>query len=113
MFDIHRSIGEGLFIVYIIVIVVVLLLSRRGRAAPGWIVGIAHGLLAVQVALGLILLADDTYSAPWYHWVLGLAAIVALALTPALKQRLAGIYGTLAPLALVAVLTLLARLVML
>lgn len=113
MFDIHRYIGEGLFLVYVIVIAVVLLMSRRGGSAPGWLMGIAHGLLAIQVAIGMILLADDSYSAPWYHWILGLSAIVALGLTPVFKQRLAGIYGVIAPLAVVAVLTLLARLAVL
>ena len=113
MFDIHRGIGEGLFIVYVVVIAVILIVNRRGGNAPSWLVGIAHGLLALQVAIGVILLADDKYSAPWYHWILGLSAIVVLALTPMFKQRLVGVYGTIAPLTLVAVLALLARLVML
>jgi len=113
MFDLHRGIGEGLFLVYVIVIVVILLMSRRGRSAPMWLVGIAHGLLALQVAVGMILLADGDYSAPWYHWVLGLSAIVALGLTPVFKERLAGVYGVVVPLALVALLTFLARMVML
>ena len=112
MFDLHRMIGEGLFLVYVIVIVVILIMNRRGGTAPGWLIGIAHGLLALQVAMGMILLAGDR-SAPWYHVVLGLGAIVALALTPVFKQRLVGIYGVIAPLVLVAVLALLARLVML
>lgn len=113
MFELHRGIGEGLFLIYAVVIAVVLILGRKGKSAPGWLVGIAHGLLAIQVAVGFILIMDDTYSAPWYHWVLGLSAIVALALTPVFKQRLAGIYGVVGPLAVVLVLTLAARLVML
>lgn len=106
---IHARLGEGLFLVYFIVIGVIYFLSRSNRAVPGWLAGISHGLLFLQVALGLILLmaGNDT---PWYHPVLGIAAILALGLTPVFKQRLGATKGMMATLAVAGVLALVAML---
>jgi hypothetical protein len=113
MYDLHRGIGEGLFVIYLVLIAVILVLGRRGRSAPGWLIGIGHGLLAVQVALGVILLAEDPDRVVWYHPLLGILALLALGLTPMLRQRLNALNAMLATLAIVAVLTLLARLAVL
>ncbi len=109
MIDIHRGIGEGLFLIYIIVMAIVFFMGRGNRVAPSWLSAISHGLLALQVALGVILLAEG-HGVVWYHPVLGIAAMLALGLTPVLRQRLGRMNGTLATLGLIAVLTLAARL---
>jgi energy-converting hydrogenase Eha subunit A len=111
MFDVHRMIGEGLFLVYLIIIIVVVVMSRRGRTIPSPLIGIAHGLLAVQVALGLILLAEDPGRVVWYHPVIGLAAILSLGLTPVLRRRLGATRGLVAALGIVATLAFVAMLV--
>lgn len=112
MFEIHRGIGEGLFLIYLVIIGVVYVMGRGGREAPAWLTGISHGLLALQVALGVILLAEG-HSVVWYHPVLGIAAMLAIGLTPVLRQRLGRTNGTIAVLAIIAVLTLAARLAVL
>ena len=108
MFEIHRGIGEGLFIIYLVVMAVVIYMGRSGREVPAWLSAISHGLLALQVALGVILLADG-YSVVWYHPVLGIAAMLAIGLTPVLRERLGRVNGTAALLGIIAILTLLAR----
>lgn len=110
MFDFHRGLGEILFVIYAIVIAVVLLLDRRGKAAPSWLIGGAHGLLALQVAVGVILITDDSYDAPWYHPVLGILALLSLGLASYFRKRLAGVYATVAPLAVAGVLALITML---
>lgn len=112
MFDIHRGIGEGLFLIYLIVMAVIFFMGRGGREAPSWLSALSHGLLALQVALGVILLAEG-HSVVWYHPVLGIAAILALGLTPVLRQRLGRTNGTVAILGIIAILTLAARIAVL
>lgn len=109
MDSIHRYIGEGLFVVYIVAMVVAIIMSRRGQRPPVWLTAIAHGLLGLQILLGLlILLTDGLQGVPWYHPVLGLAAAAALGLTPLLRERfqrgadLAAIFGIVAVLTLAA-----------
>jgi hypothetical protein len=110
VYDIHKGIGEGLFVLYIVVLIVVYLLGRRGQAVPSWLVGASHGLLALQVALGVILLAEGHGDAvPWYHPVLGIVALLALGLAAPLRKRLGAINGLVALFAIIAVLTLFAR----
>lgn len=112
MFEIHRGIGEGLFLIYLIVLGVIYAIGRTGREAPTWLTAIAHGILALQVAVGVILLAEGR-SVVWYHPVLGIAAMLALGLTPVLRRRLGRTTGTVATLGIIAVLTLAARLAVL
>jgi hypothetical protein len=111
MFEAHEGLGRILFAIYLIVLVAVVVLDRRGRPVPGWLFGIAHGLLALQVAMGVILLSGDR-TAPWYHVALGLLALLSLGLTPVLRQRLGRINGAVVTLAIVAALSLAAMLVM-
>jgi energy-converting hydrogenase Eha subunit A len=110
MFELHRGLGEGLFLIYFIVIGIVWFMSRSNREVPGWLMGISHGLLALQVAVGVILLMEDPDRVVWYHPAIGLAAILALGLTPVFKKRLGATQGTLATLAVVGILALLAML---
>jgi hypothetical protein len=112
VFEIHRGIGEGLFLIYLIIIGVIYFMGRGGRETPAWLTGISHGLLALQVALGVILLSEG-HSVVWYHPVLGIAALLAIGLTPVLRQRLGRTTGTIAVLGIIAVLTLAARLAVL
>jgi hypothetical protein len=109
MGEFHARLGEGLFLIYFIIIGVIFFLSRGNRAVPGWLSGISHGLLFLQVALGLILLMEGN-DIPWYHPVLGIAAILSLGLTPVFKQRLGATKGMMATLAVAGVLALLAML---
>jgi heme A synthase len=109
MDSIHRFIGEGLFVVYIVVMLVAIIMARRETRPPVWLTAIAHGLLAIQVLLGLaILLTDGLQGVPWYHPVLGLAAVAALGLSPVLRGRfprgadLAAVFGIVAVLTLAA-----------
>ena len=109
MFDIHRWLGEGLFVIYLIAIGVVFMMERRGRSAPSWLIGLSHGLLGIQIAIGVILLAEG-HDIVWYHPVLGIAALLALGLTRALRERFGTTNGTIATLAIVALLTVAAQL---
>lgn len=111
VFEIHRYIGEGLFIIYVIVMAIVFFMGRKGRKAPPAAMGIAHGLLAIQVALGMIMFLEDPGRVVWYHVVLGLAAILALGLTPMLRKNLGATRGMMAGLGIVAFLALAAMLV--
>lgn len=105
----HRYLGEGLFVIYVVVMIVVLVLGRRGRDVPPWLTGAAHSLLAVQVAVGVILLmSGGLRGVHWTHPVIGLVAIAALGLAPVFKKRLrpgmdkAAVFGLVAILALTA-----------
>jgi len=108
VYDIHRGIGEGLFIIYLVIMAVIFFMGRGGKEVPSWLSAISHGLLALQVALGVILLAEG-HSVVWYHPVLGIAAMLAIGLTPQLRARLGRTMGTVATLGIIAILTLLAR----
>lgn len=110
MADIHRMIGEGLFALYIIVMIVAIIFGRRAQRPPTWLVGIAHALLGIQVIFGIILLLDGLGGVPWYHPVLGLAALGVLALTPVFRSRFVNGMDIAIVMGLVAVLTLAAQL---
>jgi hypothetical protein len=112
VFDIHKGIGEGLFLVYLIIMGIIFFMNRGGREAPAWLSAISHGLLALQVAIGVILLADG-HSVVWYHPVLGIAAMLALGLMPMLRERFGRVNGTIALMGIIAILTLAARLAVL
>jgi heme A synthase len=104
---IHRGLGEGLFVVYLLAMIVAFIYSRRADRIPPWLLGIAHGLLGLQVLLGLFLLITDGLAGvPWYHPVLGLITLAALGLTPLLRQRLLPGVDTAVLFALIAVLAL-------
>lgn len=107
----HARLGEGLFLIYFIVMAVVFFLGRRGRTAPSWLVGLAHGLLALQVALGVILLLEDPDRITWVHPLLGLAAMLSLGLAPVFRRRFGPRDGLIATLGVVGVLALAAMLV--
>lgn len=109
MEDIHRWIGEGLFALYIIVMIVAIVFGRRGQRPPVWLVATAHGLLGIQVVFGIILLLDGLGGVPWYHPVLGLAALAVLALTPVFRSHLVRGMDVALVMGLVAVLTLAAQ----
>jgi heme A synthase len=109
MENFHRYLGEGLFVIYVIVMVVVLVMGRRGKTVPSWLSGVAHGLLALQVAIGAILLMSGGLGGVhWLHPVVGLMAILALGLAPVFKSSLrpgldkAAVFGVVALLALTA-----------
>lgn len=103
----HRGTGEGLFVIYLLAMVVAIIYSRRGATPPPWLYGIAHGLLTVQVLLGIALLAfDGLAGVPWYHPVLGLLTLAALGLAPVFQARFLPGIDSAALFALVAVLAL-------
>lgn len=110
----HGRLGEGLFVIYLIIMGLVWFLGRGGRPTPGWLLGIAHGLLGLQVALGLILVMEEPDrigsdgAVPWYHPVLGIAALLAIGLTPVFKRRFGDRMGVVAGLGAVGLLALLA-----
>ena len=88
MEDFHRFLGEGLFVIYVIVLIVAFVLSRRGRDVPPWLAGVAHGLLTIQIALGVILLlSGGLRGVHWLHPVVGLTAFLAVGFVPALMGR--------------------------
>jgi hypothetical protein len=108
MFNAHQGLGEVLFAIYLIVLVVVYLMGRNGKEAPSWLVGLSHGLLALQVAMGVILISQEKYrsAVPWYHPVLGIVALLAIGLATPLRKRLGKTNGLVALLAILSVLTL-------
>lgn len=103
MLEIHRGIGEGLFVIYIILIAVVFFLGRRGRDIPGWLTGISHGLLALQVGLGVAMLLEGR-RAGWDHPIIGIAALLAIGMVAPLRTRLGRINGTIVSFAIIAIL---------
>jgi heme A synthase len=89
MEDFHRYLGEGLFIVYLVALIA--------------------AFLAIQVAVGLILLlSGGLRGVHWLHPVVGLLAIASLGLAPVFKGKLrpgmdkAALFGVVAALALFA-----------
>jgi uncharacterized membrane protein SirB2 len=63
-------------------------MTRRGRDVPAWLAGLSHGLLAIQVALGLILLlSGGLRGVHWLHPVVGIAAFLAVGFVPAMMKR--------------------------
>jgi heme A synthase len=110
MEDFHRYLGEGLFIIYLIVMIVALIMGRRNETVPPWLTGAAHALLGLQVAVGLILLADGGLRGePWYHPVLGLITLFALALMPVFRSRMRSTMAPVALFGLIAVLALITQ----
>ncbi|CAN5559169.1 hypothetical protein BH23CHL2_BH23CHL2_24470 [soil metagenome] len=86
--SIHRGLGEGLFVIYLLAMAVAVIYSRRDGYTPSWLIGTAHGLLGLQVVLGLLLLAiNGLAGVPWYHPVLGLVTLAALGFAPLFQTR--------------------------
>lgn len=112
MQDFHRYLGEGLFIIYVVVMIIVLVMGRRGKTIPPWLTGAAHALLAVQVAVGVIILMSDGLSGVhWTHPVVGLLAILALGMAPVFKSSFRPPLDKAAVFAVVGVLALAAMLI--
>lgn len=93
MLTAHGSLGEFLVIIYLAVAIFAAVLANRG-GLPAWVTGIAHGLLSIQVILGIVLLIRNPSAAPWHHIVFGLLTIPALGLMFPLKKRLGATRGT-------------------
>jgi hypothetical protein len=98
----HGSLGEFLVLIYIGIAILAAVLANRG-GLPAWVTGIAHGLLTIQVVLGLILLFRNPTAAPWHHILFGLLTIPALGLMFPLKKRLGATRGTVIGAIIVAV----------
>ena len=103
MSEVHRGIGEGLFIIYIVVIAVVYVMSRRGRDVPGWLTGLSHGILALQVGLGVAMLLEGR-RAGWEHPIIGVAAMFAIGTAAPLRARFGKTSGTIVSFAIIAIL---------
>jgi hypothetical protein len=103
MLTAHGSLGEFLVLAYIAVAILAAILANRG-GLPAWVSGIAHGLLSIQVILGIVLLIRNPSAAPWHHIVFGLLTIPALGLMFPLKKRLGATRGTVIGAIVVAVL---------
>jgi heme A synthase len=105
--SLHRGIGEGLFVIYLLAMTVAFIYSRRESKPPAWLYGSAHGLLTLQVVLGLIIITfDGLGGVPWYHPVLGLITLAALGLAPVFQTRFLPGVDTAVLFALIAVLAL-------
>ena len=86
--SLHRGLGEGLFVIYLLAMIVAVIYSRRESKPPSWLYGAAHGLLMLQVLIGIVIISVDGLSGvPWYHPVLGLITLAALGLAPAFQTR--------------------------
>jgi hypothetical protein len=107
MLTVHGSLGEFLVLVYIGIAIFAAVLANRG-GLPSWVTGIAHGLLSIQVLLGIILLIRNPSAAPWHHILFGLLTIPALGLMFPLKKRLGATRGVVIGAIVVAVVTALA-----
>ncbi len=110
MENIHRYLGEGLFVIYFLIMIVAYILARRNQLTPSWLVGTAHGLLALQVAIGVILIAANGLDAvPWYHPILGFLTLLTLGLTRPLHSRLRPGYDVAAMMGIVGVMALITQ----
>lgn len=114
MTDFHKYLGEGILAVYFIMIVVGLVMERRGKALPAAATGVAHGLLGLQVALGLILISsiDSEDSFNWFHPVFGFLAFGSLMMMNPLREKVGKTRGMVYSLALAFVFALVAYLLM-
>jgi energy-converting hydrogenase Eha subunit A len=108
MAEFHARLGEGLFLIYLIVLGIVWFMGRRGRDVPSWLIGLSHGILGLQVAIGAILFLEEPDRIVWYHPLIGILAMLALGLTPVFRQRFGRVNGAVATLGVVAALALLA-----
>lgn len=112
MADFHRYLGEGLFVIYIVVMIVAFVIGRRGNTVPPWLTGAAHMLLALQVAVGVILiLSDGLRGVHWLHPVVGILAMLSLGMAPVFKARFRPGMDKVALFGLVAVLALVAQII--
>jgi hypothetical protein len=107
MLTVHGSLGEVLVLVYIAVAILAAIMANRGGLST-WVTGIAHGLLTVQVLLGIALLIRNPTAAPWHHILFGLLTIPALGLMFPLRKRLGPTRGIVIGSVVVAVFIILA-----
>lgn len=113
MADVHKYLGEGILAIYVVLIIVGLVMERRGKGLPAAITGIGHGLLAVQVALGLMLLGtlDSDQDFNWLHPIFGFLAFGSLILMRPMREKLGANRGMVASFAMAAVFVLAAYLI--
>lgn len=103
MITVHAMLGESLVIVYLLVAIFAAVLANRG-GLPAWVSGIAHGLLTLQVLLGVVLFFRNSDAAPWHHFVFGLLTIPALGLIFPLRKRIGATRGMVIGAVIVALL---------
>jgi hypothetical protein len=103
MLTIHGSLGEVLVLIYIAIAILAAVMANRG-GLPSWVTGIGHGLLTVQVLIGILLLIRNPSAVPWHHIVFGLLTIPALGLMFPLKKRLGATRGIVIGAIIIAVL---------
>jgi hypothetical protein len=104
MLTIHGTLGEALVVVYILIAIVAAIMANRG-GLPAWVTGIGHGLLTVQVLIGIFLFIRNPAAVPWHHIVFGLLTIPALGLMFPLRKRLGATKGVIIGAIIIAALT--------
>jgi heme A synthase len=94
MLTIHGTLGEALVLVYLVIAILAAVMANRG-GLPAWVTGIGHGLLTVQVLIGIFLLIRNPSAVPWHHILFGLLTIPALGLMFPLRKRLGPTKGVI------------------
>lgn len=87
MAEAHGTLGEVLVALYLVIAVLSFVVARRD-GLPAWVTGTAHGLLAVQIIMGVILLVQHPHAMPVSHVIVALLTLPAIGLMAPLRRRM-------------------------
>ncbi len=83
----HGGLGELLVVLYLAIAILSFVLAKR-KGLPSWVTGTAHGLLAIQIIMGIVLFVQHPHIMPVSHVIAALLTIPVLGLMAPLRRRL-------------------------
>lgn len=87
MAEAHGTLGEVLVALYLAIAILSFVVARR-NGLPAWVTGTAHGLLAIQIIMGIILFVQHPHAMPVSHVVVALLTLPAIGLMAPLRRRI-------------------------